>query len=106
MTACRCGRYRLDGIDVNIEWRPNNFAQHLCKTFKLLHERLGPDLIVTVTPCELHVLFSMIPHVACSWEQERVCSFVADLLIIQFPLRNVYRHADCKRVQAACAHLP
>ena len=31
-------RWRLDGIDVNIESRRSNFPQHMCNVFQLLRE--------------------------------------------------------------------
>ena len=42
-------RYRLDGIDVNIESPRSPFANYMCALFKHLKE-IDPDLVITVTP--------------------------------------------------------
>eukprot|EP01043_Picozoa_sp_COSAG02_P046222 COSAG02_NODE_4305_length_5528_cov_18.902376_7_plen_519_part_00 len=48
-------RYRLDGLDLNIEdssltSSSKQFAQYICSMFRQLQERMGPGLIFTVTP--------------------------------------------------------
>lgn len=42
-------RYRLDGIDVNIEATRNDFGAHICSMFRSLRE-IDPGMITTVTP--------------------------------------------------------
>lgn len=45
-------RYRLDGLDFNIEHqRKNNFGAYLCSLFRHLGNEMGPGLIYTLTPC-------------------------------------------------------
>ena len=44
-------RYRLDGLDLNIEGGKSNFGQYVCSLFKHLNQRMGPGLVYTLTPC-------------------------------------------------------
>ena len=42
-------RYRLDGIDVNIEYSRSSFGKYICSMFKHLRE-IDPGMITTLTP--------------------------------------------------------
>ena len=42
-------RYRLDGIDVNIEYPRSSFGKYICSMFKHLRE-IDPGMITTLTP--------------------------------------------------------
>ncbi len=51
-------RYRLDGLDMNIEVAPDNpspteFANYICAMWRQLDARMGPGLTLTVTPYSL-----------------------------------------------------
>jgi hypothetical protein len=43
-------RYRLDGMDLNIEKARSQFAQYICSMFRQLNERMGGGLTFTGTP--------------------------------------------------------
>ena len=43
-------RYRLDGIDVNIEASRSRFGLMICSMFRHLRARMGMDLTLTLTP--------------------------------------------------------
>jgi hypothetical protein len=59
-------RYRLDGLDFNIEGNKREFGVYICSLFRHLNARMGPGLIYTLTPCcaertiALHKLFVML----------------------------------------------
>jgi hypothetical protein len=48
-------RYRLDGLDFNIEGASNTkkakFGEYICSLFKHLRLRMGPGLVYSMTPC-------------------------------------------------------
>lgn len=45
-------RYRMDGLDFNIEGGSHpNFGGYICSMFKHLERRMGPGLVYTLTPC-------------------------------------------------------
>ena len=54
-------RYRLDGLDFNIEKRRTSFGRYLCTLVRRLQERLGPGLVISLTPCcELDQMYGQV----------------------------------------------
>jgi hypothetical protein len=43
-------RYRLDGLDINIEDARDNFGEYICSMLRHTEKRMGPGTIFTVTP--------------------------------------------------------